>query len=213
MIDSEELLLSDIQIMRRLVEEDEQCIFVSPLVNPAVQIGPSSLDVHLGVEIKIPITADETHIDLTKMDRSAGRGKKTSQFRVRRVGVDGAFVLHPGEFTLASTLEFIRLPRDIAARLEGRSSLARLGVSVHTTAGFVDPGFEGQLTFELTNVSKLPVRLEPGLRLAQLCFFKISACQVPYDVRKHSKYSGAFGPVLSKIAEDSEFGRNRTSIT
>lgn len=212
MIDSEEFLLSDIQIMRRLVEEDEQCIFVSPLVNPAAQIGPSSLDVHLGVEIKVPIAADETHVDLTKTETNASRGMKPSHVRVLRLGVDGAFVLHPGEFTLASTLEFIRLPRDIAARLEGRSSLARLGVSVHATAGFVDPGFEGQLTFELTNVSKLPVRLKPGLRLAQLCFFKISACQVPYDVRKHSKYGGAFGPVLSKIDEDSEFGGNSTAI-
>lgn len=207
MMDSKELLLSDVQIMRRLVEDDQRCIFVSPLVNPTAQIGPSSLDVHLGVEIKIPITADETHIDLTKMETN------TSYFRVQRVGIDGAFVLHPGEFTLASTLEFIRLPQDIAARLEGRSSIARLGIAVHATAGFVDPGWEGQLTFELTNVGKLPVKLRPGLRIAQLCFFKISDCQVPYDLREASKYGGALGPGLSKIKEDSEFGGNRTSIT
>lgn len=211
MMDSEELLLSDLQIMRRLVAKDEQCIFVSPLVNPAAQIGPSSLDVHLGVEISTPITVNETHFDLTTSDKNEPE-KMRDHYQSRRISCDGAFVLHPGEFILASTLEFIRLPRDIAARLEGRSSIARLGVSVHTTAGFVDPGFEGQLTFELTNVSKLPVRLGPGLRLGQLCFFKISACQVPYDVRKHSKYGGAFGPVLSKIDEDSEFGGNSTAI-
>ena len=174
----EELLLSDIQIMRRLVESNEKCIFVSPLINPVAQIGPSSLDVHLGAEIQTANTSNDTHIDLSNR-REVNIEK---HFSSRRVGIDGFFVLHPGEFMLASTLEFIRLPRDIAARLEGRSSIGRLGIEVHSTAGFIDPGFDGTLTFELSNVGRIPVKLQPGLRHRTTLF--LPHRRVPSAIRR-----------------------------
>ena len=111
-------------------------------------------------------------------------------------------MLHPGAFLLASTLEFIRLPRDIAGRLEGRSSLGRLGLQVHATAGFVDPGFEGTLTFELINSGKLPIRVFPGMRLGQICFFHVPEVQVPYG--KQRKYAHSVGVALTGIDKDRE---------
>jgi len=109
-------------------------------------------------------------------------------------------VMHPGEFVLASTLEYFRLPRDLAGRLEGRSSLGRLGLQVHATAGFVDPGFHGNLTFELINSGSLPVRIAPGFRLGQMCFFPVQNVQVPYE----GKYAGSISAEASRIEEDSE---------
>ena len=123
-----------------------------------------------------------------------------------RIRPDGHVVLHPGEFTLASTLEFFRLPRDIAGRLEGRSSLGRLGLQVHATAGFVDPGFEGTLTFELINSGKLPLKISPGVRLGQICFFRVAEVQVGYLDKVNSKYGGRLGTEISRIHEDPEIG-------
>ena len=163
--------------------------------------GPSSLDLRLGAELRIPTTTSVTHIDLT-----AGQNEIKSQiakyFNARKVGADGTFVLHPGEFALASTLEFVRLPRQIAGRLEGRSSLGRLGIEIHSTAGFVDPGYSGNLTLELTNVGKVPIKLRPGRRVAQMCFFRVPHVQVPYNERLDKKYGSRLDVELSKIYED-----------
>lgn len=200
------MLLSDLNILNRLVADDEQCIFISPLTDPIAQLGSSSLDVRLGTEFKVPMVIDTTCIDLTAPAEDIKR-QITEYFRSERVHVGEPFVLHPGEFVLATTMEFIRLPRDIAARLEGRSSLGRLGIEVHSTAGFVDPGFEGSLTFELKNAGKLPVRLRPGLRVAQLCFFVVHDVQVPYNVRNQSKYGGMLDAELSRIHLDRELRR------
>jgi dCTP deaminase len=116
------------------------------------------------------------------------------------------FVLHPGEFALASTLEFICLPDDIAGRLEGRSTWGRLGLQIHATAGFVDPGFRGSLTFELINSGKLPIKLSPGLRLGQICFFRVHEVQVNYKMKKRSKYADQTGVVPCKAPEEPEVG-------
>jgi len=196
-------ILSDLKILERLVAEDDKCIFVSPLIDPSTEIGPSSLDVRLGTELVITRTTSSTHIDLTVSKGEVERQVKeySAHWRVRP---EDTFVLHPGEFALAETLEFIRLPRDIAARLEGRSSVGRLGLQVHATAGFVDPGFEGVLTFELINSGRLPVRLRPGIRLGQLCFFHVDDVQVPYGDRPSNKYGGRLGVELTKIYEDPE---------
>ncbi len=205
-----ELLLSDIQILERLVQDDERCIFVSPLIDPSAQIGPSSLDIRLAAVIRVPRPIAATCIDLTAKPEEIKRDIER-YFQTQRVAPGDAFVLHPGQFALGSTLEFIRLPCDIAARLEGRSSLGRLGLEVHSTAGFVDPGFEGYLTFELNNVGNIPVRLYPGLRVAQLCFFTVMDVQVPYSKKLHSKYGGDLGPGLSRVYEDPELQHIRAT--
>ncbi|GAA4283575.1 dCTP deaminase [Brevibacterium daeguense] len=113
---------------------------------------------------------------------------------------DAPFVLHPGEFVLASTLEFITLPDDVAARLEGKSSLGRLGLLTHSTAGFIDPGFTGHVTLELSNVATLPITLWPGMKIGQFCFFELSsAADRPYgsDPQTGNRYQGQRGPTAS----------------
>jgi dCTP deaminase len=113
---------------------------------------------------------------------------------------DEAFVLHPGEFVLASTYEVVTLPDDVAARLEGKSSLGRLGLLTHSTAGFIDPGFSGHVTLELSNVATLPIMLWPGMKIGQLCFFKLSSpAENPYGSDKYgSRYQGQRGPTASR---------------
>jgi dCTP deaminase len=110
------------------------------------------------------------------------------------------FVLHPGEFVLASTYEVVTLPDDIAARLEGKSSLGRLGLLTHSTAGFIDPGFSGHVTLELSNVATLPILLWPGMKIGQLCFFRLTtAAEHPYGTAAQgSRYQGQRGPTASR---------------
>ena len=201
-------ILSDLEILERLIADEERCIFVSPLIDPMVQLGPSSLDVRLGSKVTVTRAFSATHIDLTAAKEQV-RGQVARYSEVRNVTSDAPFVLHPGEFALGETLEFLRLPKDIAARLEGRSSFGRLGIQVHATAGFVDPGFEGPLTFELMNSGRLPVRLKPGLRLAQLCFFPIHNVQVTYPDKPYTKYGGTLGVDLTRIDEDPEIPESR----
>lgn len=113
---------------------------------------------------------------------------------------DEPFILHPGEFVLGSTLEVVSLPDDLAARVEGKSSLGRLGLLTHATAGFVDPGFSGHVTLELANVATLPILLYPGMKIGQLCFFRLSSpSEHPYGSTKYgSRYQGQRGPTPSK---------------
>ena len=110
------------------------------------------------------------------------------------------FVLHPGEFVLGSTYEAVTLPDDIAARLEGKSSLGRLGLLTHSTAGFIDPGFSGHVTLELSNVATLPILLWPGMKIGQMCFFRLSsASEHPYGSSQYgSRYQGQRGPTASR---------------
>ena len=120
--------------------------------------------------------------------------------RLIEVAPDEAFILHPGEFVLGSTFEFVTLPNDVAARLEGKSSLGRLGLLTHSTAGFVDPGFKGHVTLELSNTATLPIKLWPGMKIGQLCFFKLtSPSEFPYGSDKYSsRYQGQRGPTASR---------------
>ena len=120
--------------------------------------------------------------------------------RLVEVKPDEAFILHPGEFVLASTYEVVTLPDDVAARLEGKSSLGRLGLLTHSTAGFIDPGFSGHVTLELSNVATLPIMLWPGMKIGQLCFFRLSSeSEHPYGSAKYgSRYQGQRGPTASR---------------
>jgi dCTP deaminase len=119
---------------------------------------------------------------------------------------DEPFILHPGEFVLGSTLERVRIPDDLVARLEGKSSLGRLGLLIHSTAGYVDPGWDGSLTLELSNVANLPITIYAGMRIGQISFFRLtSPAQVPYGSKgTKSKYQGQRGPTASRFFE--EFG-------
>jgi dCTP deaminase len=120
------------------------------------------------------------------------------------------FILHPGEFVLASTYEVVTLPDDIAGRLEGKSSLGRLGLLTHSTAGFIDPGFSGHVTLELSNVATLPIKLWPGMKIGQLCLFRLSSpAEHPYGSAQYgSRYQGQRGPTQSK----SHLNFHRTEI-
>ncbi|MGB3956294.1 MAG: dCTP deaminase [Brooklawnia sp.] len=123
---------------------------------------------------------------------------------------DEPFMLHPGEFVLGATYEYVTLPDDIAARLEGKSSLGRLGLLTHSTAGFIDPGFSGHVTLELSNMSTLPIKLYPGMKIGQLCFFQLSSpAEHPYEsAATGSHYQGQRGPTASR----SHFNFSRIAI-
>lgn len=120
--------------------------------------------------------------------------------RTVTVGPDEPYMLHPGEFVLASTYEHVTLPEDVAARLEGKSSLGRLGLLTHSTAGFIDPGFRGHITLELSNMATLPIALWPGMKIGQLCFFRLSSpAENPYGSSgNHNRYLGQRGPTASR---------------
>ena len=120
--------------------------------------------------------------------------------RLVEVDADEPFILHPGEFVLGSTLELVTLPSDIAARLEGKSSLGRLGLLTHSTAGFIDPGFSGHVTLELSNTATMPILLWPGMKVGQLCFFRLtSPSAAPYGAGADgSRYQGQRGPTASR---------------
>ena len=198
----EQSLLCDIEILDRVIAPGALLLFVSPLVDQR-QIGPSSLDVRLGTEIYVTRPMGATHINLAGSGVEAQRDVQHYYTR-QRVPADGTFVLHPGQFALGTTLEYIRLPIDVAARLEGRSTPARLGIQVHATAGFIDPGFEGTLTFELSNAGNVPVKIAPGYRLGQLCFFRVRNVQVPYREKDRPKYSRAIGVRLPALRAEPE---------
>lgn len=133
--------------------------------------------------------------------------------RLVEVDPDEAFILHPGEFVLGSTFEQVTLPDDIAARLEGKSSLGRLGLLTHSTAGFIDPGFSGHVTLELSNVATLPIKLWPGMKIGQLCFFRLSSpSEHPYGSGVYaSRYHGQRGPTASRSFQN--FHRTDVSVT
>lgn len=155
-------------------------------------IQPSSIDVHLDRFFRL----FDNH-KYSTVDPSQDQSDLT---RLVEVPADGSFVLHPGEFVLGSTYERVTLGDDVAARLEGKSSLGRLGLLTHSTAGFIDPGFSGHVTLELSNTSTLPIRLLPGMKVGQLCFFELSSCaERPYGKGADgSRYQGQRGPTASR---------------
>ena len=158
----------------------------------AAMVQPSSVDVRLDRYFRVFENHRYPHIDPASEQPDLTRLVETT-------GED-PFVLHPGEFVLASTFEVVTLPDDVAARLEGKSSLGRLGLLTHSTAGFIDPGFSGHVTLELSNVATLPIMLWPGMKIGQLCFFRLSSpSEHPYgSARYGSRYQGQRGPTPSR---------------
>jgi len=181
------VLLSDRDI---LAEIEAKRISVEPY--DAAMIQPSSIDIRLDRYFRVFENHRYPHIDPSVEQSDLTR-------EVEPEG-DEPFILHPGEFVLGSTYEVCSLPDDIAARVEGKSSLGRLGLLTHATAGFVDPGFSGHVTLELANVATLPIKLYPGMKIGQLCFFRLSSpAEHPYGSAKYgSRYQGQRGPTASK---------------
>ncbi|MDN4480727.1 dCTP deaminase [Demequina muriae] len=181
------MLLSDRDIRAQI---DSGRVALDPYEPDMIQ--PSSIDVRLDKFFRI----FDNH-KYAAIDPSVEQPDLT---RLIEVDDDRPFVLHPGEFVLGSTFESVTLPDDIAARLEGKSSLGRLGLLTHSTAGFIDPGFEGNVTLELSNTATLPINLWPGMKIGQLCFFQLSsAAEHPYGSGKYgSRYRGQRGPTASR---------------
>ncbi|MBZ5679020.1 MAG: dCTP deaminase [Acidobacteriia bacterium] len=198
------MLLSDIDIAKRLVDPDpHKRLVVTPIISAKEQFGPSSLDVRLSTDFQRLENMNRSHIDLN--ERPAADEKVYREGKRIILAANESFFLHPDEFVLASTLEFFRLPGDLAGRIEGRSSWGRQGLLVHATAGFVDPGFAGVLTFELSNAGRLPIKLTPGLRIGQVCFFQmLTRSLVPYYAKHGAKYFEATTVETSKAAYDPE---------
>lgn len=185
------MLLSDRDITAQI---DRGRIVLDPY-DPAM-VQPSSVDVRLDRYFRLFDNHKYPHIDPAE--------EQPELTRLIEVDADEAFVLHPGEFVLASTVECVTLPDDVAARVEGKSSLGRLGLLTHATAGFVDPGFTGHVTLELSNVATLPIKLWPGMKVGQLCFFQLSSpAEHPYGSgERGSHYQGQRGPTASRSFEN-----------
>lgn len=181
------MLLSDHDILAEVSAEQIKLTPWDP-----VMVQPASVDVRLDRTFAI----FENH-RYPVIDPAENQSELT---RLVTVADDEAFVLHPGEFVLGATYEFVELPHHIAARLEGKSSLGRLGLLTHSTAGFIDPGFGGHVTLELSNMSNLPIKLYPGMKIGQLCFFRLSSpSDHPYGQGADgSRYQGQRGPTPSR---------------
>jgi dCTP deaminase len=181
------MLLSDRDIKSEI---DKKRVVLEPCDLNMIQ--PSSVDVRLDRLFRTFENHKYAHIDPAENQPDL----------TREVGVasNEAFILHPGEFVLGSTYEVITLPDDIAGRLEGKSSLGRLGLLTHSTAGFIDPGFSGHVTLELSNVATLPIKLWPGMKIGQLALFRLSSpAEHPYGSAVYgSRYQGQRGPTPSK---------------
>jgi dCTP deaminase len=191
------MLLSDRDIR---AEIDSGRVCLDPYDEAMIQ--PSSVDVRLDRFFRVFENHRYPHIDPAEDQPDLTRAVEPDG--------DEPFILHPGEFVLGSTYEVVTLPSDVAARLEGKSSLGRLGLLTHSTAGFIDPGFSGHVTLELSNAATLPIKLWPGMKIGQLCFFRLSSpAENPYGSEKYgSRYQGQRGPTQSR----SHLGFHRTTI-
>ena len=189
------MILSDVDIRKELAAGR---IEIDPFDDACVQ--PSSVDLHVDSRFRVFANSRYPYIDV--------RREMPDLTEVVEVAEDEAFILHPGEFVLGSTIERVRLPDDLVARLEGKSSLGRLGLLIHSTAGYVDPGWKGNLTLELSNVANLPIALYHAMRIGQISFFKMSSpVERPYgSPALRSKYQGQRGPTASRFFEEFERG-------
>tara|TARA_B110000438_G_scaffold256734_1_gene264371 strand:+ start:458 stop:1042 length:585 start_codon:yes stop_codon:yes gene_type:complete len=171
-------------------------IGIDPYFEKDVQ--PASVDLHLDKKLLVFNNSNAPYIDLKKELPDINRPVLIKD--------DEPFILHPGEFVLGSTLEKITIPSNMVARIEGKSSLGRLGLLIHSTAGFVDPGFDGNLTLELANVSRLPITLYYGMRIGQISFQQmLSEAERPYGSPElKSRYQGQIDPTQSRVFEDFE---------
>jgi dCTP deaminase len=196
------MILSDADILARLGEGD---LVIEPLADVDTQVQPASVDLRLGSEF---LEFRRTNIACIHPDDA---GEVDEYVRETHVPEGGEFVLHPGDFVLGTTRERVEIPPDLVAHVEGRSSLGRLAIVVHATAGLADPGYHGQITLELSNLGNAPVSLTPGMRISQLTFTELSSpAQRPYGAERGSKYQNQDGPQASLIGDDPEFADEET---
>jgi dCTP deaminase len=185
------VILSDRDVKAQI---DAGRIVIEPYDATCIQ--PSSVDVKISNLFRVFRNHTAGVIDVKK--------DMTDLTELVEIPVDGVFMLHPGEFVLGSTLERVGVPDDLVARVEGKSSLGRLGLLIHSTAGFIDAGFDGHVTLELANVANLPITLYPGMKIGQVSFMKMtSPAENPYGSgAKGSKYQGQRGPTPSRYFEN-----------
>lgn len=181
------MILSDVSIRKALADGR---IAIDPLDDACIQ--PSSVDLHVDRYFRVFRNDTTPYID--------PKEPQENLTELVEVVDDNAFILHPGEFVLGSTHERVKLPDDLVARLEGKSSLGRLGLLIHSTAGFVDAGWDGHLTLELSNVANLPIAIYPGMKIGQISFLQMTTpADQPYGSRSmRSKYQGQRGPTPSR---------------
>lgn len=182
------MILSDAAILEELKKGN---LIIEPFDEKYLQ--PSSYDIMIAPQFRVFRDHELSLIDVRKEQDAT---------RLIDVGKNGEFIIHPRQFVLGSTVEHFSFPDYLAGKLEGRSSLGRLGLIIHATSGYIDPGFSGQLTFEISNISTVPIKLYGGMRIAQICFFKMySKVLRPYG-EAGNKYQGQRGPTASRIWED-----------
>ncbi len=185
------VILSD-RSMRQQIEAGR--IVIEPFDERCIQ--PSSIDVKIGNLFRVFRNHTSAVIDVKQ--------RQEDLTELVTIPEDGVFMLHPGEFVLGSTLERVAVPDDLVARIDGKSSLGRLGLIIHSTAGFIDPGFDGHITLELTNIATLPITLYPGMKVGQVSFVQMTtAAEHPYGSgARGSKYQGQRGPTPSRYWEN-----------
>ena len=188
------MILSDRDI-KKAIEAGR--IKITPKIDYQEQLGSCSVDLRLGNVFRVFNHSKCAYIDLRNKNLNRNLMKKVV------VNKNEPFIMQPGEFVLASTRESLELPDDLLARLEGRSSLGRLGITIHSTAAVFDPGWRGRVVMELGNLGKMPVALYPGMRICSLTFERLtSPVEVPYYKKKGAKYVGQKEPVPSKLSEE-----------
>jgi dCTP deaminase len=189
------MILSDRDIKSALSEKK---IIITPIPDLATQLGSCLLDLRLGDVFRVFNHSKTPYLD---PQNPATLKDVTTEIRVKE---GEAFTLHPGEFALAVTMEYIEMPDDLTGRLEGRSSIGRLGIVVHSTAANIECGFRGNITLELANMGRIPVMLHPGMRICSVSFEELTTpADVPYYRKKSAKYVGQTAPLASKIGEES----------
>lgn len=191
------MILSDADILSRLEAGDLE---IDPIDDIDTQVQPASVDLRLGEEF---LEFQRTNIPYIHPNSADEVDDYVTETHINE-GED--FILHPGDFVLGTTKERVSIPADLLATVQGRSSLGRLAIVIHATAGIVDPGYEGQITLELSNLGTAPVALSPGMRVSQLIFTELKTpAERPYGEERGSKYQGQSGPQASRIDDDMEF--------
>jgi dCTP deaminase len=190
-------ILPDTELRKLVKQENAVYVEEGPEIQEKLQIGPSSMDLRMGYEFGVLNTRKIEMVDTKDMEKYSNYMKK------ERHSSEEGVIVHPGEFILGSTLETVNVPSDLVARVEGRSSYGRLGIIVHATAGYIDPGFEGDITLEIQNLGNAPVKLYPEDRVCQIVFETMTEkAEDPYGEKKDTKYMGQTGATGSRLEKE-----------
>jgi len=188
------MVLSDRDLKKAIASKK---IVIKPALDFKTQLGSCSIDLKLGNTFRVFEHSRYAYVDPFKKEV---REEITKEFKVK---AGQPFIIQPGDFVLGATVEYIEVPDDLTGRLEGRSSIGRLGIVIHSTAAHIECGFRGHITLELANMGKMPVALYPGMRICSVSFEQLTtAAEVPYYKKKNAKYAGQKGPNESKIHEE-----------